>query len=343
MLLYKPVDMPETCYVQEAAYWLAFGRVPEWFYYEDYARDGRTSVESILDKGPGTEPFDQGFSEMEFKFAGISVDWPRYVEARAISDEPADQYLEWHETQYGNPQPADFLTPDEKAGVVQEFAKFLEEARRNAKELKWAEEMEEGLVPIVDRARAAVFQALSSGELKAFGWVDAKPENEEGRDNIPAEEYGEFVEIPARVWTLRFDWRESKLVTPERTYQVVQVNTADMLKVFPDPTCEPVHFECLAYPGVAMLNDAGEGTPQVSRPRGRPAKAGGHIRSAVQNWFRHQIARGIAPKKKEALVAEAIGFVDTVFKEKISRSAAQAYLEPLMRDVLPEKMPVNAA
>lgn len=339
---YREVDLPDTCYIQEVAYWIAFGRVPEWRPYGD-ENDARKSAEALLEYG-GILDYDYGYSEAEFALAGVAIhEWDRYQNAKLALSGTAEESLRNAE-RYTNVTPAEHLREEEKQEVLRYSAVLAQEYKADAKELEWATSIDEEMEPIVERARLKVLQALSSGELKATGWVDRQPDNEETRKNIPNEEYGDFVEIPAGVWTYRrFDWQSSQLETTTKTYRVVQIETSAMLAVFPSPHCESIPSDCAVYPGVAILSRTDETRTSVPlRRKGRPALGDGLIGVALQNWARDRMMRGELPAKREAVWTEGVAWVRQMFERDIGRTTVQGYLRPVLPDA-GAHAPKNAA
>lgn len=75
--MFKPIDWPEVCYVQEAVYWIALGRVPE-FYHDEHG-DARLG-EDAFQTGELVGDFDWAYSELEFAWAGlVALDYDRYL------------------------------------------------------------------------------------------------------------------------------------------------------------------------------------------------------------------------------------------------------------------------
>lgn len=89
MRLFQPFDVPETCYIQEVAYWLAFGRHPQFLLEVDTAlrepeeRDDRLGYDAR--HYGDTLSFDRaGYSEQELSSLGIAVDFETYAKVRRV-------------------------------------------------------------------------------------------------------------------------------------------------------------------------------------------------------------------------------------------------------------------
>lgn len=311
-MMFTAVHWPPTCYVQEGAYWLALGRVPE-IYYGDEEADGRLDEES---KWSGEVPqFDYGFTEAEFRWIGHKIDYKRYEDAPYVTDPEIFQRI----------LNAATAVEDETEEAQEAWKRGMIDNYQSEKaEAAWRDEQERAFDACVDDARAQVYRALSKGEIKAIGWL-AFADGECAEDGAP----GRFVDIAPSRWSLRnFDWEKSTLRSGADEFLAVQVKTDDLLARFPKPDIEPLTFTVLAYPhGLVISDELPTSAGRVSRPPGRSAKAGGVIRSVVQNYFGHRIKRG-EDIKGEALIQEVIDFVAVAFPgEKISRSTAQDYLK----------------
>lgn len=85
MRLYIEAEVPDICYVTEAAYWVALGRVPA-FHMEERKRG--VSEYEMVDFRLGEEAEWDGtlgditdyFLESEFRAFGIEIDYERYFD-----------------------------------------------------------------------------------------------------------------------------------------------------------------------------------------------------------------------------------------------------------------------
>lgn len=339
MRIFQEVVLPDTCYVPEAAYWAALGRVPELLYDSD-GNEARNSEENSWD-GSLVE-FDRGgFSSMEFRRFGPVPDMERYWAAiEQAGMLPGDVYIREEEKRRQDL----FKSYPAMEEHGPEFERYLAERREldreAAAEADWARSVETVFGPAVDLGRAKVFEALAEGKLSAFGWLafsDQELEKAASKnDEVPL---GRYVDIAAGEWTLRnFDWDNSRLLSPKGEYRCVQVRVGDMVKLFPRPHFSPLlTVRVDVYGDTLILADDDQATDTDvahARPRGRPSKGGGTIKDAVQRYFGSKISRGETPQKAESLIQEAIEFVERAFGEKISRSTAQSYLQPLKAGAL---------
>lgn len=310
-MMFTAIDWPPTCYVQEGAYWLALGRVPQ-IYYRDEDVDARLDEES---RWAGDVPeYDPGFSEAEFRWIGHPIDYKRYAVAPYILESEHFQRI----------LKEAIPVRDEDPEEVEAWKRGMSEKYQEEKiEAAWRADQDRVFDSCVDDARVEIYRALSKGELRATGWL-VFPDGERTEEGPP----GRFIDIEPHRWSLRnFDWEESTLRSGTDEFLAVQVKTDDLLARFPKPDIEPLTFTVLAYPhGLVISDELPASAGRVPRPPGRSAKAGGVIRSVVQNYFGHRLKKG-EDIKGEALIQEVIDFVAVAFPgEKISRSTVQDYL-----------------
>lgn len=346
MMLFKRHYMPPTCYVQEAAYWVAFGRCPEFIPYEDHG-DARDNPEAIMGMEGDPEHYDWGYTKLEMDIAEVDVDFDRYSAAKDGLSE--SNLLESMERLKNTTIRDTYQWTDEQVRKVQEgINQRLRECADEIVEARYAEEIDALMVPIVDRARAAVFQELASGKIKAKGWVDLVSYDLESNDIIygrPIDELGEFRLIQPSDWSLRgFDWQKSTLSARGNVYTLVQIDTDEMMDAFPEPFTGHVAMQAKIFAGCGLISDEDAHVRTDFSPRrpsrGRPPKLGGVVREAIQNYFRDRVLKGGASDKREAIVQEAMDFAKLVFNETISRPTAQNYLAALApKRQVPQNMP----
>jgi hypothetical protein len=329
--MFKPIDWPDVCYVQEAVYWIALGRVPE--YYHDEHGDARLG-EHAIQSGELVGDFDWDFSELEFAWAGVKdIDYDRYLES------PKNLY------HFGEPaaSAAGYVDHWEKkvaelevVGTAEENNEWgrdlLHRVRREAQDHDWRKEVEGVFAPHIELARAEIFRHLAKGELPAYGLRE-----------ISEDDDFQVVPIEPRDWRLNFDWTNSTLAVGAEELRSVHVHTDDLLRLFPKPSCEPVFSSAVeVYPGVAILSDNSEQLPPVEampRGRGRPKIGGGLVEMAVKNWIKNRLRDTAAPEKREALLQEAMEFSANILGHKVQRTTAQDWL----KDIIPRKNTVKSA
>lgn len=334
IVVYQPAFFPRTCYVLEAAEWIAFGRVPDEIWYGDEEqveyRDGPG-----VPWGDDVYRKDLWFREQEFHWFNVPVDYKRYNDAMAATLGVGGQaHLADFEKNFGNYR--DFKRPgfteEAQQAAEQSFREWEERVQAEAAEADWAKAVELPLLWHLDQAKTTVFQMLQAGKLTAIGWLpdpNAKEEHELQEDELPA---GKWMEVPRTVWISQFfDWDTSELRTAEGRLRAVQVQSRDLTELFPFPSTDPQPVTANLHCNTLVRRADGDEMPRPTSGRGRPPKGGLPIRDVVQNFFKDRVDKANTSSKTEALVQEVIDFVKKSYKVDIGRSTAQEYLAPLTR------------
>jgi hypothetical protein len=323
MRIFREALLPDTCYVTEAACWLALGRVPD-FLTNDEGFDSRNDEEAAF-TGERVDSFRTDFSEMEFRMIGVDVDIDRYEEVVARAGQLSGaEYLVKDSARWGSlSEPLDETATQEDIDSRNTLLFIIDDSRQTvARDIEWARDVEAEFTSTVDLAQAEVVAALVSGRLKAFGWVKHEEPGSDG-------ELGHFVDIPAKAWSLRyFDWNESLLTSRSCEYKNVQVFTEAVLDVFPRPSCAPLTAQVSVFAETLIWDEkeTNDHVRMAKKSRGRRPIAGLPIREVVQNYF---AARARNPlENREALYLDVIAFVLKAFKKDIARTTAQEYLAP---------------
>jgi hypothetical protein len=174
MRIFQEVPLPPTCYIAEAALWVALGRVPQVLvkisdYGEDYSEsDPRTNF-SAFDEDDAILWFDPGFSQSEFRHMGIEVDWDLYARTKNLvsvqfpnlnkptGDEVVKAYLSREQYMVA-------LGAKVEANENERLLTAIKEG------VDWANEIDAQCDTTIDIARSEVFKALATGALSGLGW-----------------------------------------------------------------------------------------------------------------------------------------------------------------------------
>ncbi|MGA1803349.1 hypothetical protein [Rhizobium sp. HT1-10] len=315
--MFKPVDWPETCYLQEAVYWLVFGRVPE-FFPED-GGDARSNEEAF-ETGEIISYYDAGYSALEFRSAGLlDVDADRYMDA------PANLTLD-HASEQSSITGPEYIAywEDLMSRSGEKSDTQIAIFRQEVENFEWRKKVDQAMRPTVERGRVIILQALLSDDLRAFGMRE-----------VDEESPFERVDIAADQWNMSFNWSDSELVAEGVTLKAVQVGTEALRKLFPKPNCKPVLTTTVeVYPGVVILSDNEEklSIPDSKpRGRGRPKLEGGHIETKIRNWAKNEIRLKRNPQKKESFIAAAMEFSRGILEVEVKKNTVQGWL----KDILP--------
>ncbi|MGO6921250.1 hypothetical protein ACCS39_27345 [Rhizobium ruizarguesonis] len=302
MRLFRKIELPNSCYITEAAYWLALGRVPE----ESIHEEGHPSR---LTDGIGLQfDFDaDGFRKSEFDMLGIQIDFERYLSSRlTVGGRNAAFYLE-------GPIPTRHAITEfwsRYGEVTDEYVDMMEEKDRKFRdEANWILELESSFSPIVDRARAIIVEALSDGRLEAGGFVEV---TDEYRNRVDYDgSITSFESIQNNYWAYRYvDWDESSLRLPSATFTNVQVLTSDLLAQFPLPLMQPQSMKGGIVGETFIPDEISNSTPSsvrrisdVQRGRGRPPALEKEQSAMIENHLQYLLTQGKLPKQ-DAIIAE---------------------------------------
>lgn len=291
MRVFQEVDLPPTCYVAEVALWAALGRVPRVIvkvseYGEDYTTTDPRATRAAFEEDSEILSYSTPFTEAEFRKMGVLVDFDRYSRIKALA-------AEWGYHSVRN------LTGDEVVEKRREYIRMINiiTAEKTGKTVSipedvfakvrdhvdWASAIDSQCDKVIDEARAVVYRALARGQLTAKAWREA-PDQRTKDSDLP------LIDVPTDHWSLRhFDWETSTLDHAESSYFAVQVPTANMLAVFPQPQCDPDERLVSAYPGCLLFDDKSESrvVPQFKQKRrGPPLQGNLSHRDMVFNFAR---------------------------------------------------------
>lgn len=90
MRIFQEVPLPPTCYVAEAALWIAVGRVPKVLFKtsdigNDYSETDPRTNRDALEEDAAIIPYDTGFSEAELRHMGVSdIDFDLYRRTKEL-------------------------------------------------------------------------------------------------------------------------------------------------------------------------------------------------------------------------------------------------------------------
>lgn len=333
--LYVRAELPETCYIHEAAQWVALGNVPT-FYHHDKGKDVRGFVDEHLDHLSavvepdyfGVAPFISTFipevSNREFSDA-IALTGGQSV--RDISDR-----IEWIETHTASIQAFKADSPS-LLRLEQEYNEEISALHKALPAAKWLAPLLKELNRIVEIGQAKVFCALAEGRIEARG-IRVRTEGEienDGKDNRWVT--GEMLTIPINSWRLSsIRWRDANLALDDDEYGWigVQVSTNDLFSIFPQPHVKETQTSArLAGAALILESVDGKGVSQVKRGQGRQRKGDGLVEKAVRNEFMGRLRSGTLPDKAEAVCQEVIDWSRKVLEVDVSRSTAQRYLAPV--------------
>ena len=241
MKLFQHASLPATCYADEVAHWLALGRVPE-FYYDEHgdARNGEEACSS----GDLVTNYVPMFSEAEFSWLGVNLDFERYLDAKGTTfDQSGAEHLargeEFISVLMRNRRTGEESIPEAPKIGPAEISEISERYKQEALDADWAREMEEGFSVHIDVARVAVFQSLAAGKLKATGWLAFSEADPSGDDAGG----GRFVEFRQTIGRTAISNGSKMSCGPEpRPFRLCRCRQRKCCEVFPDQHASHVPF-----------------------------------------------------------------------------------------------------
>ncbi len=330
MQFFRPVELPADCYLQEAALWVALGRLPE----REESENGEEWRRNQGAEDVGTiELYNwlyPGFLESEFRSHGVDIDYERYARAKNKSHRfTGGQWRERARERYDRA-----VAMGASPRALESHLRWLNKADEEACDADWAFEMERVFEPAMDLARAKVFEAVATGDLRSWGFLKEGIEETQEDGYTFREHLFRRVEIPKERWTLRrFEWMTSQLAYGDDTYYGVNIRCSDLISKFPKPNVEPKDVAGRYYPELLVVDDV-EYEPVRSSRRGRPRKQVS-LERVIRTEFNRRLQDGVLPEKLEAVYADADEFAQTIGAE-LSRTTAQRALKPIL-DRLPKK------
>lgn len=319
MRAFVEIEIADVCYPHEAASWVAFGRLPEFHRFED-GTESRGASRAI---GEGYAPRTRNLIKEDevSAFFDEQMEIDAYFHAKIIDPgvDTVDEYFnswlasepdEWPYRQGPRPERGYRL-----AVLVQETDREVHRA--------W------------ERARLKVLVKLMEGRVLATGLrlTDALLEN----DKWDSSEWDEIDAIEASVVPAE-EWTEDskpwsadppQIRVGRYLYPVIQVE--DLLREFPIPEIKEEPFSAIRRGGTIILKEENSNALSATKPRrGRYQIADGLISRAVVKEFQKRFDDGLAPRKAEALVHEAIEWVEGLYERRVSRSTMQRYLRPVL-------------
>lgn len=334
MRFFVEIEPPETAYIHEAAQWIAFGKVPEFYSSPEWG--GEFDIR-------GDES-----AELEFLKAAVDVDYHNLPEAipEVLSGIDLQTFQEALGTTLGTEieeikrqrqNYENMLGIIDERGSTPEFSEVrIQMLRENLARCDREMDLAKAIQPTIEtflsyeeRAKAKLFYALSAGELDAIGW-HSFTQKDDNSETVRWEERS----VTTSHWRMsEIDWQRANLGKREDSspsWVAVRVNFQELLALFPQPDLPGENLtvsrygRTLTHIGAPKSRGTGE-----NRGKGRPLKGGGAVKTAVLNHFSKRHAASDLPEKKEAIIEEARAWAQDLFGEDLSRTTLQRYLKPL--------------
>lgn len=307
-------DIAAKCFLSEALYWRAFGRVPVEIYGE-YGPWREEAGSFDDDKAP--LPYGEELSEDECGYAGLIPD-PRM---QAILSDRPDSPIEHYEQMLGMIEKFD---PPE-LDTLNKYREELSEAKRYHTEVAdWMPLLEEYL----DQFKAEICLDLRRGSLKAKGRKLPNPSVDISADLLVKNgawfDSLEIETIPDAAWlTHDVNWEASSVIGKAASYIWLLIDVPELLGRYPpDQLLKPERVFPIG--GSYAVSGFAAGAKISDSKRGRPPLPWDSFHVEVARLY----ASGQMPDKKEAAIATMQDWFVRNAGKAASRSAIGAKLKP---------------
>jgi len=271
-----PTVIAPKCYLIEALHWIAFNQYPIIENWDEHSEDARFSDDCIYDF---EMPIWTTPTLEDCERVGLPPNPETYDTYHAEPDQ-IRKYLEIK------------LDTEDK----EKFEKELIESVEFYKKLEaWKEHYND----YVEIFQSKLFIALKEGKLRSWGIRSScYPDKEEDFVNGI-----NFAPIPAKSWRLaETNWRDCTLIDEmtEARYDMIYVNTEELLKTFPSPKLETAN-NVMMLSGQYIINDTQSNTTQRQSKRGRRSSLDwDKVHLEIARKFKNEEL----PAKQEAFIAD---------------------------------------
>jgi hypothetical protein len=303
-------EVAKRCYLWEAVLWVSMNRFPIASYSES-GLDVRLDDDSI----EGLDP------------SGLFIEPVTNSECKA-ADLPNNPSHEEHESGDYHSRPEDIwkllemdISEADKETLRDDLKKSI---AHYARQEAWDNKFDHFLDPTKSR----LFLAFREGRLDAFGKRLPEVTVTQSLEVLDGEKWQEFRDnpwqsIPSAFWTMeKIDWMASQAEGLDSAFALIQVDTKQLMDVFPPMTLTPVS-------GVVRVGDSlimSDVHPEIVKESrgGRPA----------HDWeqFFVEVARrlkaGQLPKKQESGIAEMQDWCLRNWKCRVARSTVLQKVKP---------------
>ncbi len=326
---FRPIEIPEYCFLSEAVEWLAIGEVPEakWEFPERASQSGAypTEVEYRFawELMPGNfQPQSEltFFDKDHFNFAGVPV---RRGYTQAAETCTANN-LEWREKQIEKLRGASPLLIPDHEGKQYDLNTLLIKDHRSllrqfADELKLVKAVNADFAPIFDAAWARIFSAVVDGSLEIEGidferWVDLK-------ERQRYEDAGKFQQLPPAALTLATDWSSNSVLYEYRDFVSLRCRTDTIAEMIAPRLMQSQPVEARRCGGFLWSSEPAQ-TQKIKRGRA-PALDW----SVLRDRLLQQGQAGLLPVSKESCIYDLIAFAENEMGKSVGRTTVQERLK----------------
>lgn len=307
-------EIAKRCFLAEALYWRAFGRIP----VEIYGVNGPWRDDIEIHEGLETSmPEGEELSDDECHYAGLTLD-PRM---QAILTGRPDLPIEFYHQLIEDSPNSD---RKQRAELKKKREELVEAERYHAEVAQWMPQFED----YIDQFKAEICVDLRRGKLRAVGRKLPCPSADASIDQLDKKDLWldslEVGPVPETAWLTRdVNWIDSTIFGNHASYIWIEVSVSELLELYPpDRLLKPEQvFPVGSSVAVSGILAAAK---TLNTRRGRPSLPWDDFHVEVARLYRE----AQMPEKKEAAIAMLQEWFEKATGKVVSRSSIGAKLKP---------------
>lgn len=336
MEVFVRAEIPETCYINEAAHWVAFGVVPSFYPDDKSGNDLRGIAEEHLDQLEANVEVSYldlcPFIESIFPKIDVKKFTDYMLSTGSTSPEKYRELI--NSQQLALDMIPRINNPPLLSGIGSGVMSIMQDYKDALPKSEWLSVYIDDLDRLVEIGQSKIFSALAEGSLSARGIRCRLEKNENAAYPYSEIINGDFANIESREWrSNRVDWEKANLSIPgdEWGWVATQVLTENLFQLFPRSLLGEMPASAQITGGALILNKEANASnaPRASR-KGRRRIGDGVVEDALVREFERRSREGRLPDKSEAVLQEAIDWVNEIFGKDVSRSSVQRYLKGIL-------------
>lgn len=318
--LFRPANTSTDCYLLEALYWRAFGRLPEEYWADE---DPWRFSPEIRDTNEAPVPGGPELTEDECRYAGIPID-PRTVALLDDTETLEPNYYKDLLNKAQSSNPRDLEKEKHLKKAVEDSTNFHEAFAR------WVPLFDE----YIDQFKIEICGDLRRGLLTAHATELPAPTNKKSLsimlDQNQMLEDLDVVKIPQECWiSSHIDWGASSIYGRERSFIWIHLAVDKILERYPPGVLVDTAKAFPIGSSVAIVDTPTREIAAANTRRGRPSYPWGKFHVEVAKLYKD----GDMPEKKEAAIAVLQDRFLPHAGKRVSRAAIGQKLKPYF-DVL---------
>lgn len=326
---YRPVEVPEYCFLSEAVEWLAVGEVPECDWEIPASSGSGAQSQGEIEHRFSSEFMPESFQPRDrilwferenFAFAGLA-----YREGYAKAAENyVEHHLAWREDQVEQLRSSGpCWVADERGKNFDMHLEIIKDhratLRRFADDFGLVKEVEAAFAPHFDAAWSRIFAAAVEGRVVIEGLDHERWVNLKERQRI--EDASRFVALPAAALTVTTDWRLNSVIYEYRDFVSLRCRTDEIADLLEPRLMQSPLLETRLCGSYLWSPE----TERDSKPRRGRAPALDW--SVLRDRLLQTGQSGALPASKESCIYDLIVFAESTLGTKVARSTVQERLK----------------